>query len=376
MGETDRTTMNDTPASAAGSETSHVRNVDRADEDPGSSRTATAAPERSSFREWLSTLFRHKNGSSLREDLTDALSDTSSAQDGMAFTPAERAMLNNILRLREVRVEDVMVPRADIEAVEITTTLMDLLNTFEQSGHSRMPVYGESLDDPRGMVHIRDVLAHITRAARVKRGRQRKVANGKPAPAALDLSHVDLTRTIGELNLMRTVLFVPPSMLASDLMTRMQASRTQMALVIDEYGGTDGLVSLEDIVETVVGDIEDEHDEEEPLITKTSDGVYLVDGKAEIEEVAKVIGDAFSAGEHGEYVDTIGGMIFNALGRVPARGEVVRAIPGFEFQVVDADPRRVKRVRIVETRSDRRRRPARPESEPSPSAEAEGDRPE
>ena len=368
--------MNDTPASAASPETGGVRNVDRADEDPGSSRTAAAAAERPSFRDWLSTLFRHRNGSSLREDLTDALSDTSAAHDGMAFTPAERAMLNNILRLREVRVEDVMVPRADIEAVEISTTLMELLNTFEQSGHSRMPVYGESLDDPRGMVHIRDVLAHITRSARVKRGRQRKPANGRPASFALDLANVDLARSIGELNLMRTVLFVPPSMLASDLMARMQASRTQMALVIDEYGGTDGLVSLEDIVETVVGNIEDEHDEEEPLITKTSDGVYLVDGKAEIEDVARVIGDAFSAGEHGEYVDTIGGMIFNALGRVPARGEVVRAIPGFEFQVLDADPRRVKRVRIVETRNDRRRRPVKPEMDPSQAAGAEGEKPE
>jgi len=269
-------------------------------------------------------------------------------------SPAERAMLNNILRLREVRVEDVMVPRADIEALDVSTKLGDLMTVFEQSGHSRMPVYSETLDDPRGMIHIRDVLAHITRTARAKKGRQTR----KPGPAPLDLSNVDLNRSIGELNLMRTVLFVPPSMLASDLMARMQAARTQMALVIDEYGGTDGLVSLEDIVEMVVGDIEDEHDEDVPLITKTGDGIYLVDAKAEIDDVAKVIGEDFAPGEHGEYVDTIGGMIFNALGRVPARGEVVQAIPGFEFHVLDADPRRVKRVRIVETKSERRRRAA------------------
>jgi CBS domain containing-hemolysin-like protein len=157
------------------------------------------------------------------------------------------------------------------------------------------------------------------------------------------------------------VLFVPPSMLAADLMARMQATRTQMALVIDEYGGTDGLVSLEDIVEMVVGDIEDEHDDQdEPLITEAGDGVFVVDGKAEIDEVAKVIGEAFSAGEHGETVDTIGGMIFNTLGRVPTRGEVVHAVPGFEFHVLDADPRRVKRVRIVEdAKGERRRRAAR-----------------
>jgi CBS domain containing-hemolysin-like protein len=131
-----------------------------------------------------------------------------------------------------------------------------------------------------------------------------------------------------------------------------------MALVIDEYGGTDGLVSLEDIVEMVVGDIEDEHDDEEPLITQAGEGVFIVDAKAEIDEVAEKIGNEFKVGEHGEYVDTIGGMIFNTLGRVPARGEVVQAVPGFEFHVLDADPRRVKRVRIVEMRAGERRRRA------------------
>ncbi len=315
------------------------------------------SPERPSLLERLRNLLPHRNGSSLREDLADALAE--SAPDAAAFSPGERAMLNNILRLREVRVEDVMVPRAEIQAVEMTTTLGDLLVVFEQSGHSRMPVYGETLDDPRGMVHIRDAVAHITKAARQKKPRGRK---GAVASVILDLANVDLGRTIGELNLLRPVLFVPPSMLASDLMAKMQAAHIQMALVIDEYGGTDGLASLEDIVEMVVGDIEDEHDEDEPMITRTGDGVFVVDAKAEIEEVAEMIGDAFKPGEHGEYVDTIGGMIFNTLGRIPARGEVVQPIPGFEFHVLDADPRRVKRVRIVQTRSvgERRRRSARP----------------
>ncbi|WP_366931278.1 MULTISPECIES: hemolysin family protein [unclassified Nitratireductor] len=295
-----------------------------------------------------------RNGSSLRDDLADALDEHT--HDTAAFSPGERAMLKNILRLRELRVEDVMVPRADIEAVDLNTTLGELLNAFERSGHSRMPVYGETLDDPRGMVHIRDVVTHITKTARAKRGRARKT----PEPAAFDLGKVDLDRTIGELSLPRSILFVPPSMLASDLMARMQASRTQMALVIDEYGGTDGLVSLEDIVEMVVGDIEDEHDDDAPLIEQVGEDVFVVDAKAEIEDVAEVIGDDFHAEEHSEDVDTIGGVIFNVLGRVPARGEVVQAIPGFEFQVLDADPRRVKRVRIVHNRaSERRRRSAR-----------------
>ena len=318
----------------------------------GSSRSSGESEGRRRLRERISSLFRWKNGSSLREDLADALAAQTS--DTAAFSPGERAMLKNILRLRELRVEDVMVPRADIVAIDLSTTLGDLLSCFEQSGHSRMPVYGETLDDPRGMVHIRDVVAHVTRAAR-----QKKRGSRKPVTGALDLGNVDLSRTIADLNLVRPILFVPPSMLASDLMARMQAGRIQMALVIDEYGGTDGLVSLEDIVEMVVGDIEDEHDEDEAMIKQAGDGVFIVDGKAEIEEVAEVIGDAFKAGEHAEDVDTIGGMIFNALGRVPARGEVVQAIPGFELQVMDADPRRVKRVRIVRG-GERRRRVPRP----------------
>ncbi len=350
--------MNDIPEPAAKPETGGARAASEKTEDAPSpspvSVNPESGPDRPSFLERLSGLFKQRNGSSLREEIAGALAET--ATDAESFSPGERAMLNNILRLREVRVEDVMIPRADVEAIEISTRLGELMSVFEQSGHSRMPVYSETLDDPRGMVHIRDVLAHITRQARPKKGRATK----KSAAVTLDLALVDLGKTIGDLGLIRTVLFVPPSMLASDLMARMQATRTQMALVIDEYGGTDGLVSLEDIVEMVVGDIEDEHDDDEPMITQSGDGVFVVDGKAEIDEVAKMVGEDFAAGEHGEYVDTIGGMIFNTLGRVPARGEVVQAIPGFEFHVLDADPRRVKRVRIVSIlKAERRRRAAR-----------------
>jgi CBS domain containing-hemolysin-like protein len=323
------------------------------------STPARPAPRTSLF-EGLVQFFRSRgNGSSLREDLADALAEA--APDAASFSPGERAMLNNILRLREVRVEDVMIPRTDIEAVEIGTKLGEVLELFEESGHSRMPVFSETMDDPRGMIHIRDLVGHLTRTARLKKGRGGRKA-GTPE---LDLSQVDLKRPIGELGITRSVLFVPASMLASDLMARMQATRTQMALVIDEYGGTDGLVSLEDIVEMVVGDIEDEHDDDdEPLITQTAEGVFVVDAKAEIDEVARKIGSDFSAGEHGDYVDTIGGLIFSTLGRIPARGEVVRAVPGYEFHVLDADPRRVKRVRIVQVRiaDQRRRRSSREEA--------------
>ncbi len=322
---------------------------EQAGESPEPGRQSTH--QRPTLLERMSAFWRQRNGNSLREDLTDALSE---AADAAEFSPGERAMLNNILRLREVRVEDVMVVRAEVQAVDISTKLGDLLRIFEDCGHSRLPVYDETLDDPRGMVHIRDVMGHLLRVSRNgKRGRgQKKV----PGSDDLDLSRVDLTRTIGVLNLMRPLLFVPPSMLASDLMTRMQADRIQMALVIDEYGGTDGLASLEDIVEMVVGDIEDEHDEEEPLVTQTGDGIFVVDARAEIDQVARKVGDSFKATEHEEDVDTIGGIIFNTLGRVPVRGEVIQAIPGFEFHVLDADPRRVKRVRIVQLRAGERKR--------------------
>jgi len=234
-----------------------------------------------------------------------------------------------------------------------------VLELFEKSGHSRMPVYAETLDDPRGMIHIRDVLNYITKQARQKTARRsstRSKATAEDKAAKFDMGRIDLTKTIGELNLMRKVLFVPPSMMASGLMARMQATHIQMALVIDEYGGTDGLVSLEDIVEMVVGDIEDEHDDEEIMIAEEADGVFVVDARADLEELAAKIGPSFEVGEHGEDVDTVGGLIFSVLGRIPVRGEVVQAIPGYEFHVLEVDPRRVKKVRIVPlSAADRRR---------------------
>jgi CBS domain containing-hemolysin-like protein len=356
--------MNQNSQPAAALDSAGDRDSEQSEEAQSTGAASSGKPP--SLFKRLSALLGGRNGSTIRDDLEDALADHGT--DAASFSPGERAMLHNILRLREVRVVDVMVPRAEIEAMDIDTSLAELLIKFETSGHSRMPVYAETLDDPRGMVHIRDVVAHITRSSGHKKGRNGRQANRSPSNKpktrtvpSLDLAKVDLGRGIGEVDLVRPVLFVPPSMLATDLMARMQAGRIQMALVIDEYGGTDGLVSLEDIVEMVVGDIEDEHDEDEPMVVKTGEGTFVVDGKAEIEEVAEMIGEAFKAGEHEEDVDTIGGMIFNTLGRVPVRGEVVQAIPGFEFHVLDADPRRVKRVRIVQSRAaDRRRRLPRP----------------
>ncbi|PWL19464.1 magnesium/cobalt efflux protein [Falsochrobactrum shanghaiense] len=307
-------------------------------QDPEGQSTQRPLAEKRSLLSNIFPFMRSRQSSTLREDLADALSSTASEQDS-AFSPEEKAMLHNILSLREIRVEDVMIPRADVEAVDISAPLWEVLELFEETGRSRMPAYAETLDDPRGMIHIRDVLNYITRQAR-------KAPEGKSVDS-FDMNRIDLSRTIGELNLVRKVLFVPPSMMASGLMARMQATHIQMALVIDEYGGTDGLVSLEDIVEMVVGDIEDEHDDEEIMIAEEADGTFIVDARVELDELVEKIGPSFEVGEHGEDVDTVGGLIFSVLGRIPVRGELVQAVQGYEFQVLDVDSRRVKRVRIV-----------------------------
>lgn len=354
------------------SATTEKHEADASSQDEAGSSTSVPKQEsggRTSFWSRAARLWRMTGASTLRKDLAEALM-TEDTGGEPAFLPEERAMLHNILRFREVRVEDVMVPRADIEAVDQDITIAELMVIFEDSGRSRMPVYNESLDDPRGMVHIRDLLAYVTKQARNKRrtGAKAAPANGeKPArtpKAEFDLGRVDLSKTVAEAGIIRQVLFVPPSMLAADLMARMQADRTQMALVIDEYGGTDGLASLEDIVEMVVGDIEDEHDDDEAMIQRVSDDVFIADARVELEELAEAIGPDFDIREQLEDADTLGGLIFASLGRIPVRGEVVQAVPGFEFHVLDADPRRVKRVRVMRKRAGSvRRRERRPEGE-------------
>ena len=300
----------------------------------------------------------------LRSDLEDALAEEQ-AEDTM-FSPEERAMLRNILRLRETRVEDVMVPRADINAVERSIALGDLLSAFRDSGHSRMPVYDETLDQPIGMVHIKDVMSYLidrTAEPAKKNGRGNGNGNGaeeaeKPAPP-IDFSKIDLATALGDLSVIRGVLFVPGSMPAAELMAQMQAGRIQMALIIDEYGGTDGLVSLEDLVETVVGDIEDEHDEETaPVLEALGDGGYAADARVSLEDLRVAFGPrpAFETAE--EDVDTLGGLVFTALGRIPVRGELIDAVEGLDIEVTDADPRRIRRLKVYPAglrRSDARR---------------------
>ena len=228
-----------------------------------------------------------------------------------------------------------------------------MLKLFEASGHSRMPVYGETLDDPLGMVHIRDVVSHITTTAELTRAEAAKRQNR--SQTNLDLKKVKLDKPLSALKLVREILFVPPSTPAAELMARMQADRVQMALVIDEYGGTDGLVSLEDIVEEIVGEIVDEHDDEDVFIEDKGDGVLVCNAKAELDDIREHLDSQFSFGDLEEDVDTIGGLVFALIGRVPIRGEVV-ASHGYEFRVLEADPRRIKKIELLPASRRRNRK--------------------
>ncbi|MGA2291393.1 hemolysin family protein [Bradyrhizobium sp.] len=321
---------------------------------------------------WLTrairTLFGWKPGS-VRDDLQVVLD--ASTPDEVGFSAIERTMLRNILGLHERRIADVMIHRADIIAVKRDIPLGELMSLFESAAHSRLVVYNETLDDPEGIVHIRDLLAFMTARARVADTGKAK-SKRKPLPAGLDLRAVDLALPLADANIIRKLLFVPPSMRAIDLLAQMQASRIHLALVVDEYGGTDGLVSIEDIVEQIVGEIDDEHDSDEPpAIVRQADNSFIADARASLDDVRSVIGEDFVTGEAGEEVETLGGYLVTHVGRLPVRGEVISGPGNFEIEVLDADPRRVKRLRIA-TRKERpaararegRRREA--SSEPGP----------
>jgi hemolysin (HlyC) family protein len=296
----------------------------------------------------IRTLFGWKAGS-VRDDLQVVLD--ASTPDDVGFSAVERTMLRNILGLHERRLADVMVHRADIVAVKRDIQVGELLNLFESAAHSRLVVYNETLDDPEGMVHIRDLLAFMTATARVSESTKSK--RKKPFPAGLDLRAVDLALPLADTNIIRKLLYVPPSMRAIDLLVQMQASRIHLALVVDEYGGTDGLVSIEDLVEQIVGEIDDEHDSDEPpAIVRQADNSFIADARASLEDVRAVIGEEFVTGEAGEEVQTLGGYLVSQVGRLPVRGEVISGPGSFEIEVLDADPRRVKRLRIA-TRKER-----------------------
>jgi len=287
-------------------------------------------------------------------------------QPESGFSPEEAVMLKNILTLRECRIERVMVPRADIVAVQQDIELGALVDIFAGGGHSRLVVFNDTLDDPTGMVHIRDLDAFMAARAAADS------VNPDPVRPSHNFAAMDLTTPLQQAKIVREILYAPPSMPALDLLAKMQATRIHLALVIDEYGGTDGLVSMEDLVELIVGDIADEHDvAETPAVIRQGDDSFLADGRASLDDVRAVVGDEFDVGEAGSEVDTLGGYLVMRAGHVPVRGELVPGPSSFEAEVLDADPRRIKRVKIYRRKD---RRAAVPRDMPTP-AKASQSRP-
>lgn len=270
---------------------------------------------------WLGDLVRNLTGSrpeenGWRESLEELLEEHEIGDAELG--PEERHMLSNIISLGEKRIEDVMVPRADIVALEMGLPLQEVVESYLAAPHSRLPIYRENLDDIVGILHIKDL--------------------------------VQLWGQEGDVDLgpiLRQPLVVPPSKPVTDLLVEMRAQRRHFAIVVDEYGGVDGLVTIEDLIEEVVGDIRDEHDtEEEPVFIEHEDGTIEVDSRYELEDFeARVDCDLLTDADD-EEIDTLGGFIFVTLGRVPKRGEVVRHDCGLEFEIADADPRRIKLLRV------------------------------
>ena len=257
--------------------------------------------------------FKSKN----KKDLHNILEDSDDKE--RSFTQEEENMLQNVIGFGISRVEDCMVPRADIIGVDKSAKIKDVLKLFSDSNHSRIPVYRETLDDPIGMLHMKDLISVFTD---------------------------DNFNEIKLENFLREILFVPPSMKSRDLLVRMQTSRIHMALVIDEYGGTDGLVTIEDLIEEIIGEIEDELFEEDLDRIKIFENHIDTYARTSIEEINNLIGKSLFTEDIDEEINTIGGLVVVLAGRVPQRGELIKHPLGFEIEITDADSRKIKKVRL------------------------------
>lgn len=276
------------------------------------------------WRGMRALLFGEDREPTLRDQIEDAIDEAEEGREVSGdLSPQERLMLRNMLHFGDRTAGEVAVTRGDIVAVPDTITFEKLEATFAEAGHSRLPVYRESLDQVIGMIHIKDVFV-----------------------AARDPS---LDRSLP--TLMRTPLFVPESMGILDLLARMRAERIHLAIVVDEFGGTEGLVTIEDVVEEIVGDIEDEHDEEEASrLVLLDDGLWEADARLELDELAEAIDPRLATDE--DEVDTLGGLVFLLAGKIPAKGEHVVHPSGWRLEAVDSDPRKILRVRLHAPETD------------------------
>lgn len=296
--------------------------------DPTSSSTPAEGGENGSKEDssglggWIGGLLRGKtrsrNGENGWRESIEELLDEHDGGDEDALGEEERRMLANIVALGDKRIDDVMVPRGDIVALEASLSLSEIVACYREAPHSRLPVYSEQLDEILGVLHIKDLVKFWGRTG------------------AIDLQSI-----------LRPPVIVPPSKPVIDLLVEMRASRRHMAIVVDEYGGVDGLVTIEDLIEEVVGDIRDEHDNsEDPIFVENPDGTIDVDARFELAEFESRVDCDLLADEEDEEIDTLGGFVFVALGRVPKRGEVIRHDCGLEFEIVDADARRIWRLKV------------------------------
>jgi CBS domain containing-hemolysin-like protein len=298
-------------------------------------------PKRPSFLSKIRRRFIGGN-SALRESLEGVIDSHAEKTGATALDSDAKSMMLNLLGFADMRVDDLMVPRANIVAADETSTMRELLEQFIEANHSRMPIYRDSLDEITGMIHVKDYLRWMK-----TKGGKKKTKTSKEVGVAL--AATELLSTIKQHpSMIRDVLFVPPSMPAPDLLIKMKASHIHLAIVVDEYGGTDGLVSLEDLVEEIIGDIADEHDTdaEEGMLRKQDDVTYVASALisiATLDEMFKV--DLLSDDQEDE-ADTLGGLVFEMAGRVPSRGEIIKHPSGLEFEIMESDPRRVKKVRI------------------------------
>lgn len=272
-----------------------------------------------------SRLARRACEQSVRASIAELVQEAAQAPQVPGQVPEldrqERALIANVLRLRGTTADDVMVPRADIVAMRVDVTLDEAVDRLRREGHSRLPVYREELDDIVGMVHIKDVFAYV----------------GRPEGFRLE-------------SILRRPLMVAPQMPVLDLLLQMRQARMHLALVVDEYGGIDGLITIEDLVEQIVGEISDEHDEVPgPMVTERGDGSLDLDARLPVEDFEVRLGPVLTEDEREADIDTVGGLVFTLAGRVPARGEVIGHPSGFEFRILEADARRIRRLRVRRT---------------------------
>ena len=270
------------------------------------------------WRGMRTLIFGEDSEQTLRDEIEEAIDDAEDERPIAGdLTPTERQMLRNLLHFGERTAGDVCVTRGEIMSVPSTISFDDLVRAFADAEHSRLPVYGESLDEVIGMIHIKDVFK----------------------------AQEDATRDRSIQALLREPLFIPESMSVIDLLARMRSQRIHLAIVVDEFGGTEGLVTIEDVVEEIVGDIEDEHDiEQAGMLTMLDDGVWEADARVELEELSETVDPRLTWEE--DEVDTLGGLVFLLAGHIPARGECVDHPSGWRFEAVDSDPRKILRVRL------------------------------